>query len=109
MFQFLVSPERKLQGPIELLNINGIKTAELIFPETKEQKPALAEFAIPFHALTGSPLRITGPFDGNSSNTNCTLNNKPMEILAESPGNVSFLYLMMRRSHTLYGNKQTAM
>jgi hypothetical protein len=31
-------------------------------------------------------MRITGPFDGDASNTKCSLdNNKPLEILAESP------------------------
>lgn len=85
MFRFLADPDRKLHEPIELLNVSGIKAAGLIFPETKEQKPASAECMIPSHAMTGSPLRITGQFDGNSSNTNCALDNKPMEILAESP------------------------
>ncbi len=40
---------------------------------------------MPTHALTGSPLRINGPFDGNASNTNCMLDKKYLEILAESP------------------------
>ena len=42
-------------------------------------------FATPTHALTGSPFRVLGPFDGNAGNTGCTVNNKKAIILAESP------------------------
>jgi len=44
-----------------------------------------SNFSIPTHCLVGSPLRITGPFDGNSDNTKCTIGGKPAEIIAESP------------------------
>jgi hypothetical protein len=37
------------------------------------------------HVLTQSPFRIHGPFDGNTSNTQCRLDGKEIEILAESP------------------------
>jgi len=40
---------------------------------------------IPSHALTGSPLNIPGPFDGNSSNTLCSIGSLPVTVLAESP------------------------
>ncbi|HLG39106.1 MAG TPA: hypothetical protein VI461_05530, partial [Chitinophagaceae bacterium] len=85
MFQFVVSADRKIPGPLELLQVNGIKSGELIIPQTKEQQPSSDQCVIPSHALTESPLRIIGPFDGNSSNTNCTIDNKPANILAESP------------------------
>lgn len=41
--------------------------------------------SLPTHALTGAPFRITGPFDGDMSNTRCRIDGKEMEILAESP------------------------
>ena len=44
-----------------------------------------ATFAIPTHAITGNAFRVIGPFDGDASNTKCTINNKQAVILAESP------------------------
>lgn len=41
----------------------------------------------PTHAMTGSPLRISGPFDGNAENTRCRVGSQQAIILAESPGN----------------------
>jgi hypothetical protein len=52
---------------------------------TSNPGPSSATCSIPTHALTAAPLRITGPFDGDASNTKCSLDNKPVEILAESP------------------------
>ncbi len=77
-------PNRCLVG---LTNAAGTKTAEVTVPSIpeKDQPGTTGGCNIPSQALTGSPFRITGPFDGNSSNTNCTLDNKPVEILAESP------------------------
>ena len=42
-------------------------------------------FQAPTHALTSARLRISGPFDGNSSTTKCSIDGKEIEILAESP------------------------
>lgn len=86
-FQILVHPDRQVQSPMELLNVRGFKAQELFIlaKPVNEQKPTPTECMIPSHALTGSPLRVTGPFDGNSSNTKCSLDNKPLEVLAESP------------------------
>jgi hypothetical protein len=84
-FQFIENSDRKSPGPIELLQPDRIRLAELIIPEAEEKGPASGECLSPSHALTGSPLRIFGPFDGNSSNTNCTIDNNPVVILAESP------------------------
>lgn len=41
---------------------------------------------IPSHALTAAPVRIPGSFDGNSSNTQCTVSGQDAVVLAESPG-----------------------
>ncbi len=72
---------------ISLLNSSGMKVSELkVFPLNKKiQMPGLNNCDIPTHALCGSPLRITGPFDGDMSTTQCSLDGKPLEILAESP------------------------
>lgn len=47
-----------------------------------EQKPL---FLLPSHILTAAPARVTGPFDGDASNTICRLDGKEMVVLAESP------------------------
>jgi hypothetical protein len=36
------------------------------------------------HILCGSPFKISGFFDGNADNTNCSIGNRPLEIIAES-------------------------
>jgi hypothetical protein len=89
---FQLHVDKSLLGPITLLNSSGMKTAELIIPEPKMQLSSPAECGIPSHALTGSPLPIRGPFDGNSDNTSCTIEDKPATVLAESPGKCIIAY-----------------
>ena len=83
----LVPADRTMTGVIELLNESGVKAGECLIPLTpkNDQKQVPSQCNIPTHALCGSPLRITGPFDGDMSTTQCSLDNKPLEILAESP------------------------
>lgn len=72
---------------VVLTDATGEKTVGVTVPSIpeKEPQPTGSGCSIPSHALAGSPLRIPGPFDGNSSNTTCLLDNRPMEVLAESP------------------------
>lgn len=91
-FQLKVS-DRTITGSIELINVSGIKAGEITIPmQTMNQEFASGKCVIPSHALTGSPLQINGPFDGDASNTKCSLDNKPLEILAESPRQCIVLY-----------------
>ncbi len=86
-FKWLVHQDRQVAVPLELLNVTGTKAHELkcnILPVIGTD-PFEYGCAIPSHALTDAPCRITGSFDGNAANTNCTLNNQPMQVLAESP------------------------
>ncbi|MFZ1258849.1 MAG: hypothetical protein WAQ93_00150, partial [Chitinophagaceae bacterium] len=74
--------------PLELLNFSGVKVAELKYGLIRPvigTDPLEYGCVIPSHALTAAPLRITGSFDGDMTNTKCSLNGKPIEILAESP------------------------
>ncbi|MBL0273480.1 MAG: hypothetical protein IPQ06_10510 [Chitinophagaceae bacterium] len=74
--------------PLELLNFSGVKVAELKYGLIRPvigTDPVEYGCVIPSHALTAAPLRITGSFDGDMTNTKCSLNGKPIEILAESP------------------------
>ena len=86
-FQCLINKDRPMTGVMELMNATGTKAGECVIPsqQKNDQKPASLQCSIPTHALCGSPLRITGPFDGNLGTTQCSLDNKPLEVLAESP------------------------
>jgi hypothetical protein len=87
LFQFSVHHDRPFAGVLELYHVSGKAPQPISLPAqpVSEQKPAPEKCLIPAHILTGSPVAIPGPFDGNASNTSCTLNNQPLEILAESP------------------------
>jgi len=87
-FNWLVHQEKKLTSPLELLHVSGYKAGQLTlqFMELPVKMPASPEKCfIPPHALTAAPLKIPGPFDGDMATTQCSLNNQPMPILAESP------------------------
>lgn len=47
--------------------------------------PNPAAFRLPLSTQAGRPIPITGPFDGDASNTSATYGGRPAEILAESP------------------------
>ena len=87
-FKWLVDQDRQLSCPIDLLNVSGFTAFEL----TYQFKQSVTDHAfqnsgcgIPSHVIIGAPMRITGPFDGDASNTKCTMGDKSLEILAESP------------------------
>ncbi|MBC7873891.1 MAG: hypothetical protein H7Y01_07845, partial [Ferruginibacter sp.] len=94
LFQFLVQSDRPITSSLELLNVSGFKAAALTIPALQEkgQQPARGDCVIPTHALTASPLRIKGSFDGDASNTKCSLDNKPLEVLAKSGRECFVLY-----------------
>lgn len=43
------------------------------------------KFLVPLSAKLGNPIVIRGEFDGDLRNTTCSMDDKPLEILAESP------------------------
>lgn len=47
-------------------------------------------FTLPPIGQTGHPSQVTGPFDGNASNTNCSVGGAPVDVIAESPRKVVF-------------------
>jgi hypothetical protein len=42
-------------------------------------------FTLPTLGQTGRPVAIRGPFDGDASNTSCTVGGEPVTVIAESP------------------------
>ena len=86
--RFTVPARQPMLGSIELMNATGtLPVQQLNIPEIplQEQKPAPAQCMIPGHVITGSPMTIPGPFDGNAATTQCTIGNQPATVLAESP------------------------
>lgn len=84
--QHTVTANRSQQRFLSIINNEGMNAGEVsVTCMTGVSKQRQADCIIPTHALTAEPLRITGPFDGNSSNTKCSLGDRPMEVLAESP------------------------
>ncbi|MGB3008602.1 MAG: hypothetical protein WBC06_18950, partial [Chitinophagaceae bacterium] len=85
--------DRKMTASLELINKSGVVTALLPLQLKESVKQASStRCVIPSHALTGSPMRISGNFDGDAANTKVSINNQQAAILAESPGDcfVSF-------------------
>lgn len=84
--QYKMNYSKLLQRPLSIINSNGVTVEQLLVscPYNNETKPAIG-CNIPTHALTASPMRINGSFDGNSSNTQCKVGGKEVAVLAESP------------------------
>lgn len=71
---------------LRILNSEGVQAGETIIRCMPARQPSLQSgCSVPTHALTAAPFRVTGSFDGNSSNTQCRLGDQPAAILAESP------------------------
>ncbi len=107
LFKWIVTQDRQRSFPLELLHVSGQKTPSkldivkgsaknadgdsdgrdfLIWQASaNEDQTQFRECIVPTHALTNAPCKITGSFDGDASNTKCSLNNQPMQVLAESP------------------------
>ena len=87
-FQFSLPSGQPMQGSMDLMKAAGTNTVQQLVIPVKppgEQKSAPAQCMIPGHVLSGSPMTISGPFDGNAANTQCTIGKQPANILAESP------------------------
>ncbi len=91
-FNWLVNKDRTISCPVELYHPGAFKPQELtlkfIQPKAEsmnDNRGSISGCIIPSHALTDAPCRITGNFDGDASNTKCSLNNQLLQVLAESP------------------------
>jgi hypothetical protein len=84
--QYKLDPGKTLHRPLSIINSSGISVAQTIIQihGTPVSQSSPAGCSIPTHALTASPLTITGPFDGSSDNTKCSVGGQPAEVLAES-------------------------
>lgn len=86
-FQLTIPEGRPTPCLVTLINAANAAATTVKIPSIPEKEEPVTdtECIVPTHALTGVPLPIKGSFDGNSSNTQCSINNNPLDILAESP------------------------
>jgi hypothetical protein len=94
-FEWRVQEEIKPNCPVELMTSSGTKPLQVTyeFKKPEVEKPSQPSGCfIPSHILTGNPIGIRGNFDGEASNTQCLLNNQPLQILAESPRQCIVMY-----------------
>ncbi len=84
--RFTVPADKPVQNSLNLLNVtNPVQQLTIPAKPISEQKPVPAQCIIPGHVVTGSPMTIPGPFDGNAANTQCSIGNQPATVLVESP------------------------
>jgi predicted nuclease with TOPRIM domain len=74
----------KSNNPSIILSLNNKNISTAAVPMTNITG-STSSLSLPTHILTSAPARITGQFDGDASNTQCRIDGKEMEILAESP------------------------
>ena len=74
----------KSNNPSITLTLNNKVVSNAAVP-VKNMTSTSGALSLPTHILTAAPARIKGPFDGDASNTQCRIDGKEMEILAESP------------------------
>lgn len=85
--QFSIQTGKPVNGRMELISSVQTLHGEVVDVKVSNNIQIIPHDVceIPSHALTGSPLNIPGPFDGNSSNTVCSIGSLPVTVLAESP------------------------
>ncbi len=89
VFRIAIPLSAQIQKTIELKNpVSGNPMSGNI-PEQVFSQNSLSpdRCVIPSHVLTGSVMKIQGPFDGDASNTVCNIEAAKIEVLAESPRN----------------------
>ena len=70
---------------VETLGPNGTAVSTAEFPINTTAPTTPTQFTIPVLGQTGRPVPITGPFDGNSSDTKCTIGGQESPVIVESP------------------------
>lgn len=70
---------------VSLFSPDGKELQQPVTIRVDDVFPTQTACANPTHVLSNSPCMITGPFDGDAANTKCSINNIPVEVIAESP------------------------
>jgi len=81
-------PKSLKQAVIRLVTSAGIDTGTMAAAEisldTRSAAPSI-RFSLPLLGQTGRPISISGPFDGDASNTKCLVGGNELAVIAESP------------------------
>jgi hypothetical protein len=90
VIQKLIIPPTLARPPeIILLDPKGNKVSSALLPMTPAANTTTTpSFVTPQVGQSGKPISITGPFDGDSSNTKVQVGGVPAKVIAESPRNV---------------------
>ena len=65
--------------------IGALVSANVVPVQPSGAIPAATEFRLPFLSHAGAPLRVIGPFDGDTTTTTVTMDGVALVPLAESP------------------------
>jgi hypothetical protein len=79
------APSKYLIRIIEVIGRNGSPVSSINVPISTIVPAVPSNFTLPTLGQTGRPVTITGPFDGDASNTSCNVGGQPAPVLAESP------------------------
>lgn len=82
---------------------NLVASTPVIINNTIRSKKEYTGFQIPTYLRTGNTCHIKGAFDGVSSNSSVMLNDKPLDVLAESPDRI-----ICKIPDDISGNQQIA-
>lgn len=89
VMRFVIPPTLARPPDIILRDAKGNKVDSAPLPVAPAPKTTTTpSFVIPQLGQSGDPISITGPFDGDSSNTKVQVGGAPAKIVAESPRNV---------------------
>jgi hypothetical protein len=87
----LASPTRFINKAIQLISQNGKTLGTANVPIDANQPSVAPGFNAPAWAQNGRPMNITGPFDGNSANTDISIGNVSIPVITESPRKVGLI------------------
>lgn len=85
----LIVPD-ETRNSLQLLNDNGKVIAKSDIPTKPGSKISISSTHVPEYVVAGEPAKITSTCDGNLANSNISINNIDVLILAESESAVFF-------------------
>jgi hypothetical protein len=78
-------PARHVIRIVEVFGQNGKPVSSVNVPINTRVSVVPSRFSLPPTGQTGRPIVIAGPFDGDASNTKCSIGGTSLLVIAESP------------------------
>ncbi|MEQ1603348.1 MAG: hypothetical protein ABL999_00615 [Pyrinomonadaceae bacterium] len=88
--QVLAQNAKSIAKVFELISPNGSHIARAEVPVSTMPGITPSSVQMPKLAQAGRPITITGPFDGDASNTKCSVGGQPLDLIIESPRGAIF-------------------